>query len=86
MSEKEVARVTHYFTRLGVAVLKLTDTLSVGDRIHIYGHSTDIEQTVDSMQIEHRPVLKVGPGDDVALKVVEHVRAGDSVYRVTANG
>ncbi len=66
MSEKQVARVTHYFTRLSVAVLVLTDTLSVGDRIHIYGHSTDLEQTVDSMQIEHKPVLKVGPGDDVA--------------------
>jgi len=85
MSEKQVARVTHYFTRLSVAVLALTDTLSVGDRIHVYGHSTDLEQTVDSMQIEHKPVLKVGPGDDVALKVIEHVRAGDIVYRMTTD-
>jgi len=85
MSEKEVARVTHYFNRLNVAVLALTNTLSVGDRIHIYGHSTDFEQTVDSMQIEHKTVLKVGPGDDVALKVVERVREGDIVYRVTAD-
>jgi hypothetical protein len=85
MSEKQVARVTHYFTRLGVAVLALSDTLSVGDRIHIYGHSTDLEQTVDSMQIEHKPVLKVGPGDDVALKVIEPVRQGDSVYRIATD-
>lgn len=85
MSEKQVARVTHYFARLSVAVLALTDTLSIGDRIHIYGHSTDLEQTVDSMQIEHKPVLKVGPGDDVALKVIEHVRAGDIVYRMTTD-
>ena len=85
MSEKRVAQVTHYFTRLSVAVLKLTDTLSVGDRIHIYGHSTDLEQTVDSMQIEHKPVLKVGPGDDVALKVIELVHQGDVVYRLTAD-
>ena len=85
MSEKQVARVTHYFTRLSVAVLALTDTLNVGDRIHIYGHSTDLEQTVDSMQIEHKPVLKVGPGDDVALKVIEPVRQGDIVYRMTAD-
>ena len=85
MSEKQVARVTHYFSRLGVAVLTLTDTLSVGDRVHICGHSTDLEQTVDSMQIEHKPVLKVGPGDDVALKVVEPVREGDIVYRVTTS-
>jgi hypothetical protein len=85
MSEKQVARVTHYFTRLGVAVLALTDTLSIGDQIHIYGHSTDLEQLVDSMQIEHKPVLKVGPGDDIALKVIEPVRQGDIVYRLTAD-
>jgi hypothetical protein len=85
MSEKQVARVTHYFTRLGVAVLALTDTLSIGDQIHIYGHSTDLEQPVDSMQIEHKPVLKVGPGDDVALKVIEPVRQGDSVYRIATD-
>jgi len=83
MGEKEVGRVTHYFSRLNVAVLALTDTLSVGDRIHICGRSTDFEQTVDSMQIEHKPVLKVGPGDDVALRVIERVREGDIVYRVT---
>ncbi len=85
MSEKRVAQVTHYFTRLSVAVLALTDSLSIGDRIHIYGHSTDIEQRVDSMQIEHKPVLQVGPGDDVALKVIEPVREGDIVYRITAD-
>ena len=85
MSEKQVARVTHYFTRLSVAVLALTDALSVGDRVHIYGHGTDFEQTVDSMQIEHKPVLKVSPGDDVALKVIEPVRQGDIVYRMTAD-
>ena len=83
MSEKEVARVTHYFTRLNVAVLALTDTLSVGDRIHVYGRSTDFEQALDSMQIEHKPVLKAGPGDDIALKCDERVREGDIVYRVT---
>jgi len=82
MSEKQVARVTHYFSRLSIAVLALIDTLSVGDRVHICGHSSDFEQTVDSMQIEHKPVLKVGPGDDVALKVVERVHEGDIVYRM----
>ncbi len=85
MSEKQVARVTHYFSRLGVAVLALTEALSVGDQVHICGHSTDFEQTVDSMQIEHKPVLKVGPGDDVALKVVEPVHQGDVVYRMTTD-
>jgi hypothetical protein len=85
MSEKRVARVTHYFSRLNVAVLALTDTLSLGDRVHICGHSTDFEQTVDSMQIEHKPVLKVGPGDDVALKIAERAHEGDIVYRITTD-
>jgi len=86
MSEKEIGKVTHYFARLNVAVLSLTDSLSVGDRIRIRGRSTDLEQTVDSMQIEHKAVPQVGPGQEVALRVIERVREGDLVYRVTSNG
>jgi hypothetical protein len=86
MSEKEIGKVTHYFARLNVAVLSLTDTLTVGDRIRIHGRSTDLEQTVDSMQIEHKAVPQVGPGQEVALRVIERVREGDLVYRVTSNG
>lgn len=86
MSEQEIGRVTHYFARLNVAVLSLTDTLSVGDRIRIHGRSTDLEQTVDSMQIEHKSVTQVGPGQEVALRVVERVREDDRVCRVTPNG
>ena len=86
MSEKEIGKVTHYFARLNVAVLSLTDSLSVGDRIRIRGRSTDLEQTVDSMQIEHKAVPQVGPGEEVALRVIERVREGDLVYRVTSNG
>ena len=86
MSEQAIGKVTHYFARLNVAVLSLTDTLSVGDRIRIHGRSTDLEQTVDSMQIEHQSVAQVGPGQEVALHVVERVREDDRVYRVTPNG
>ena len=86
MSEQAIGKVTHYFARLNVAVLSLTDTLSVGDRIHIHGRSTDLEQTVDSMQIEHQSVTQVEPGQEVALHVVERVREDDRVYRVTPNG
>jgi len=86
MSEQEIGRVTHYFARLGVAVLSLTGDLTVGDKIHVHGRSTDLQQSVDSMQIEHQSVTQVGPGQEVALHVIERVREGDLVYRVTSNG
>jgi putative protease len=53
----------------------------VGERIHISGHTTDIEQTVDSMEVDHAKVESAGPGDDVALHVDGHVRDHDRIYR-----
>ena len=76
-----IATVTHYFTHLGVAAVSLTAPLSVGDRIHIQGHTTDLVQDVTSMEVEHAHVEKAGPGDDVALKVIDHVREHDRIYR-----
>ena len=82
MSEKRVAKVTHYWSKVGVAAIKLYDTLSVGDTIHISGSSTDFEQAVDSMEIEHETVERAKKGQEVGLKVKERVRKGDRVYRV----
>lgn len=79
----EVATVTHYFGKIGVAVLKLKQVLQVGDKIHILGHTTDFEQVITSMEIEHKKVEAVKPGDDVALKVRAKVRGGDVVYKIT---
>jgi len=79
---KEVGKVTHYFTRISVAVVELTDTLSVGDRILIKGSTTNFEQTVDSMQIEHENVTTAGPGQSIGLKVKDRVREGDKVYKI----
>jgi len=76
-----IGKVTRYFNRIGVAVLELSGDLKVGDSIHILGHTTDFEQVVSSMQIDHKRVETVGPGDDVALKVANIVRKGDTVYR-----
>ena len=76
-----IGTVTHYFSHLSVAAVTLTDTLRVGDRIHISGHTTDLEQTVESMEVEHASVETAGPGDDVALKVSDHVREHDRIYR-----
>lgn len=80
--EKRIGKVTHYYSRIGVAVLELSDELKVGDVVHISGHTTDFTQRVDSMEVEHQTVQSVGPGADVALKVVERVRKGDAVYKV----
>jgi putative protease len=79
---KEVGKVTHYFTRIGVAVVNLTDTLSVGDRILIRGSSTNFEQTVESMQIEHKNVNVAYSGQSIGLKVNQRVREGDRVYKI----
>jgi translation elongation factor EF-1alpha len=77
-----VGRVTHYFGRIGVAVLELTGSLRLGDTILILGHTTDLTQHVESMEIEHRKIQVAEPGMDVALQVAEPVRNGDEVYKV----
>ncbi len=80
---ERIGVVTHYFSHLAVAVLKLeAATLRVGDTIHFRGHTTDFEQGVDSLEVNHAPVQEVGPKDDFGLKVREHVREHDVVYKV----
>ncbi len=76
-----IGTVTHYFGHLSVAAVNLTEPLSVGERIRIKGHTTDLVETVRSMEIDHRPVEKAMPGDDVAINVTEHVREHDQLYR-----
>lgn len=79
--EKEIGRVSHYFSHLNVAAIELSDTISVGDRVHFSGHTTDFSQTVESMQIGHRSVAKAEPGDDVAIEVLGHVREHDTLFK-----
>jgi hypothetical protein len=80
--EVEIGRVTHYYSHLSVAVLSLTDSLKLGDRIRILGHSTDFTQRITSMEVEHHGILWVKPGDHVAVKVIQPVHEHDIVYRV----
>ncbi len=84
MDMKQVGKITSYFDKLGVAVLKLEkdETLKIGDKIKIIGNTTDIEQIVESMQINKKDVKKVKPGDDVGIKVSVRVRKNDKVYRI----
>ena len=80
---KRIGVVTHYFGHLSVAILRLeSGTLRVGDMIHIRGHTTDFKQKVESLQVDHAPATEVGPKDDFGLKVVEHAREHDVVYKV----
>lgn len=83
MEEKKIGKVTHYFTHLGVAAIEITEgTLSLGDTVHIKGHTTDFHQKVESMQIEHQNVNKAETGQTIGLKVIEHAREHDLVYKV----
>ncbi|UCF58390.1 MAG: U32 family peptidase C-terminal domain-containing protein [Candidatus Bathyarchaeota archaeon] len=79
---KEIGEVTHYFAKISVAVVELKDTLRVGDRILIQGDTSNFEQTVESMQIEHENIESAGAGQSIGLKVDQRVREGDCVYRV----
>lgn len=81
--EKLIGEITHYFGKIGVAVLKLTKgSLKVGETIHLVGHGADFTQTVDSMQVEHKNVEEAKKKDDVGLKVNDVVKEGVEVYKV----
>jgi putative protease len=81
--EIRVGKVTHYYSKIGVAIVEITDeALNIGDTIRIKGHSTDFTQTVDSMQIEHQAIEKAEIGHTIGLKVKEKCREGDIVYKV----
>ncbi len=85
MSEEElveIGRVTHYFTKISVAVVELSASLAVGDRIRIKGPTTNFEQVVESMQIEHNNVERAEAGQSIGLKVKERVRERDIVYKI----
>ena len=83
MAEKLIGKVNHWFGRIGVAGIKLTDELTVGDQIHILGHTTDFDQTITSMQIMHQDIAHANPGDEIGVKVQFRARTGDRVYKVT---
>ena len=82
MGEKEVGEVSTFFSQVNVAAIKLSDKLKVGDRIRIKGYTTDFEQTIDSIQVERKPLKEAKKGDHVGIKVKEKVRPNDKVYVV----
>ena len=83
MPEEVIGNVSDFFAHPVVAGIELTGTLKVGDTIHIKGHTTDMEFTVNSMQINNADVNEAKAGDAIGVKVSERVRRGDTVYKVT---
>ena len=84
MSEEnivQVGHITHFFSKISVAVVELTAPLAVGERILVKGPSTDFEQVVESMQIEHKNIPRAEAGQAIGLKMAEHARERDVVYK-----
>ena len=82
MVEKEIGEVFSYYSGIGVAAVKLKGPIKIGDKIKIRGYTTDFEQKVGSMQIEHKKVESAKKGDDLGLKVDDRVRSGDKIYKL----
>ncbi len=83
MTQEKVGVVNDYFARIGVAGIDLSAPLRVGDTIQIRGHTTDFQQVVESMQIEHASVAEAMSGTSIGIKVPERCRRGDEVYKVS---
>ncbi len=83
MPEEVIGQVSDFFAHPVVAGIELTGALKVGDKIHVKGHTTDLELVVGSIQINNVDVSEAKAGDSVGIKVSERVRRGDNVYKVT---
>ena len=83
MAEAELGKVTHYFSKIGVAAIQITqDVLRVGDTIHVKGHTSAFTQKIDSMQLDNNSVVEAVVGQAVGLRVKEHAREHDQVFKV----
>jgi selenocysteine-specific translation elongation factor len=83
MPEVEIGSVSDFFAHPVVAGIELTAGIKVGDRIHILGHTTDMELTVDSMQINNASVIEAKTGDAIGIKISDRVRRGDKIFKIT---
>ena len=82
-SEKKlIGKVTHYFSKISVAGIQLSDTLKVGNKISIEGATTNFEENIDSMQIDNKAVIEAKSGDMIGIKVKDKTREGDNVFLI----
>ncbi len=83
MEEKKIGEVIKFFAKISVAAIRISDgSLKVGDQIHVVGHTTNVTQTVDSMQVENKTVQEAGPGSDIGIKLQGRAREHDTVYKI----
>ena len=80
--EREIGKISHYFNHINVAIIDLTDTLNKGDKIRIKGHTSDFTEEIESMQENHQDIETAKKGHSIGVKVSEHARVGDAVYKV----
>lgn len=80
--DQKIGEITHYFSHISVGIVELSAPLATGASVHIKGHTTDFAQTVDEIQVDHKPVESAKKGDVVGIKVKDHVREGDEVFLV----
>ena len=78
--EKEIGKVSGYFSHVGVAAIKLSSGLKVGDKVRIKGHTSDVDVKVGSIEIERKPVKSAKKGDHIGIKVPDKVRPNDKVF------
>ena len=81
--ESEVGKITHYYSKLGVGIVNLSESLTVGDQVHFKGPTTDFSQTVSSLQVEYKEVGEAKKGEMVGMKTDQKVREGDQVLKVS---
>ncbi len=81
MAKKQIGTVTHFFPKINVAVIKLNAALKEGDKITVEGHGNSFEQTVSSMQVEHKQIKSAKKGQEVGMKADQEVKKGDKVYK-----
>lgn len=82
MADKPIGKITHYYDKIGVAVVKILTSLKVGDQVKISGHDKEFNQTINSMQIEHEPITAAKKGQIVGLKVDQAVKENDLMFLV----
>ncbi len=81
--EKKIGEITHYFGHIPAGIIKLADALKVGDKVHFKGTTTDFEQEIASIQVDHKDLPEAKAGDEVGIQVTDRVREGDEVFLVT---
>lgn len=83
MPKELIGEISHWFDNISVGGIVLSGELAVGDRIHIVGHTTDLEEDVSSMQLDNNDVSQASAGDEIGVRLTSRVRPGDQVYRVS---